>query len=68
MQFSVNSIEKAKLYHICLYNFLLNLYFSLSYKISCVHYAATNYSATNDQYCISANGEIGIEPVYEWND
>ena len=27
MQFSVNSIEKAKLYHICLYNFLLNLYF-----------------------------------------
>ena len=28
MQFSVNSIEKAKLYHICLYNFLLNLYFT----------------------------------------
>ena len=21
-----------------------------------------------DQYCISATGEIGIEPVYEWND
>ena len=46
----------------------LKMGISLSYKISCVHYAATNYSATNDQYCISATGEIGIEPVYEWND
>ena len=46
----------------------LKMGISLSYKISCVHYAATNYAATNDQYCISATGEIGIEPVYEWND
>lgn len=46
----------------------LKMGISLSYKISCVHYAATNYAATNDQYCISASGEIGIEPVYEWND
>ena len=41
---------------------------SLSYKISCVHYIATNYAATNDQYVISTSGEIDIEPVYEWND
>lgn len=46
----------------------LKMGISLSYKIDCVHYAATNYSATNDQYSISASGEIGIEPVYEWND
>ena len=46
----------------------LKMGINLSYKIDCVHYAATNYSATNDQYSISASGEIGIEPVYEWND
>lgn len=46
----------------------LKMGISLSYKIDCVHYSATNYSATNDQYAISASGEIGIEPVYEWND
>lgn len=46
----------------------LKMGISLSYKIDCVHYSATNYSATNDQYSISASGEIGIEPVYEWND
>lgn len=46
----------------------LKMGISLSYKISCVHYAATNYAATNDQYSISASGEMGIEPVYEWND
>lgn len=46
----------------------LKMGISISYRISCVHYAATNYSATNDQYCISASGEIGIEPVCEWND
>ncbi len=46
----------------------LKMGISLSYKIDCVHYAATNYSATNDLYSISASGEIGIEPVYEWND
>ena len=46
----------------------LKMGISISYNISCVHYAATNYSATNDQYVISASGEIGIEPVYEWND
>lgn len=46
----------------------LKMGISLSYKIDCVHYAVTNYSATNDQYSISASGEIGIEPVYEWND
>ncbi len=46
----------------------LKMGISLSYKIDCVHYAATNHSATNDQYSISASGEIGIEPVYEWND
>ena len=46
----------------------LKMSISLSYKISCVHYVATNYAATNDQYVISASGEIGIEPVYEWND
>lgn len=46
----------------------LKMGISLSYRIDCVHYAATNYSATNDQYVISASGEIGIEPVCEWND
>lgn len=46
----------------------LKMGISLSYKIDCVHYSATNYSATNDQYSISASGEMGIEPVYEWND
>lgn len=46
----------------------LKMGISLSYKIDCVHYAATNHSATNDQYSISASGEIGIEPVCEWND
>lgn len=46
----------------------LKMGISLSYKIDCVHYSATNHSATNDQYSISASGEIGIEPVYEWND
>ena len=46
----------------------LKMGISISYSISCVHYAATNYSATNDRYCISASGEMGIEPVYEWND
>ena len=46
----------------------LKMGINLSYRIDCVHYSATNYSATNDQYSISASGEIGIEPVYEWND
>lgn len=46
----------------------LKMGISLSYKINCVHYAATNYSATNDIYSISASGEIDIKPVYEWND
>ena len=46
----------------------LKMGISLSYRIDCVHYSATNHSATNDQYSISASGEIGIEPVYEWND
>ena len=46
----------------------LKMGISLSYRINCVHYAATNYSATNDQYVISTSGEIGIEPVCEWND
>ena len=46
----------------------LKMGISISYRISCVHYAATNYSATNDQYVISTSGEIGIEPVCEWND
>lgn len=46
----------------------LKMGINISYKISCVHYSATNHSATNDQYSISASGEIGIEPVCEWND
>ena len=46
----------------------LKMGINISYRIDCVHYAATNYSATNDQYSISESGEIGIEPVYEWND
>ena len=46
----------------------LKMGINISYRIDCVHYSATNHSATNDQYSISASGEIGIEPVYEWND
>ena len=46
----------------------LKMGINISYRIDCVHYAATNYSATNDRYCISTSGEMGIEPVCEWND
>lgn len=40
----------------------LKMGISLSYRIDCVHYAATNHAATNDLYSISASGEMSIEP------
>ncbi len=50
MQFSVNSIEKAKLQYIHLYNFILNLYFKYTYVVLNVNDPSTLYKRRRDDF------------------